>query len=338
MHLARPEVAFWPRHCSMQDDEDWNENIKNLKNRAGREFYYAEEKISDEHREYLKWLIHTYPFSNHIFDGEPKLNRIFGWFDLATTLYSFVSYQVILNLWERWLLCSRHDSRSCVQKMEHVYPPKICRSFAYFISTLMRDFASCWARFLKLLVLGGQDKYACSCSEIFAKIRLFQGRNRWTADFVTHLWLRLIWGDDIVSWGEYRRVARTVQEPCFRGNRHYSITTFIFILSRTKQQTTIDERNGWISLVEWWVIKKMMKPLYSSRRNMGSSKPSYSCGTAESFIITLILRPCASRMLREGSIPGYEAKAIWRRSWICFHFILVVNFAVAEQVSDTQCT
>ncbi len=56
-------------HC-----QSCTEGIKNLKNRATREFYYEEERISDEHRAYLKSLTNAFPFSNNIY-GEPPICR-----------------------------------------------------------------------------------------------------------------------------------------------------------------------------------------------------------------------------------------------------------------------
>jgi hypothetical protein len=49
------------------DHDDRIDGIKNLKRRASREFYRGEEKISDEHRAYLKSLVRQYPFNNHIY-------------------------------------------------------------------------------------------------------------------------------------------------------------------------------------------------------------------------------------------------------------------------------
>jgi len=51
-----------------EDRHNRSNALKTLKNRAAREFYCAEENITDEIRDYLKSLVHTFPFRNHILD------------------------------------------------------------------------------------------------------------------------------------------------------------------------------------------------------------------------------------------------------------------------------
>ena len=78
---AAPTLRLLPIEVKMNDDVpeavQWNnqdegaanraEHISNLRNRARREFFRAEEKLSDFHREYLLSLVDEHPYTNHIY-------------------------------------------------------------------------------------------------------------------------------------------------------------------------------------------------------------------------------------------------------------------------------
>jgi hypothetical protein len=53
----------------MSNSGHYEESYKSLRNRAGREFYTADNDISEEHARYLKSLVDIFPFNNHIYDG-----------------------------------------------------------------------------------------------------------------------------------------------------------------------------------------------------------------------------------------------------------------------------
>ena len=59
-----PFTSYW-----RADDEDayYQNGIKNLKSRARREFYRGNERLSEQHREYLQSLVDKFPLHNHIY-------------------------------------------------------------------------------------------------------------------------------------------------------------------------------------------------------------------------------------------------------------------------------
>jgi hypothetical protein len=79
--VTAPTLRLLPIEVNMNDDVpeavQWNnqdegaanraEHISNLRNRARREFFRAEEKLSDFHREYLLSLVDEHPYTNHIY-------------------------------------------------------------------------------------------------------------------------------------------------------------------------------------------------------------------------------------------------------------------------------